>query len=366
MTEIGEPRGASAPDADGGERLRLCLLGPVQAWCGERELELGPPQQRSLLTALALRARRIVSVDELLDALWEEPPARAAAIVRTYVSRLRRVLEPDRVHPTVLVSSGSGYVLRLPADCVDAEVFEDRVAAAGRARALGDTSGALGLLREACGLWHGEPLAGLPGPLAQAHRARLVERRLNAVQAWLETELETGRHAEAIGELTVWVSRYPLLEPMRELLMLALYRGGRQAEALGVYADARRALLEQLGVDPGPRLRELHLGILSGDPKLAAPAAPAVPPPPAEPPAPPAPARPARPPRPSRPPSCPRTSPTTPAGRSSARRCARTWRRTARRCRWWGSRAWAGWASRRWRCTSRTRWAGSTRTGSCT
>ncbi|WP_167346426.1 AfsR/SARP family transcriptional regulator [Kitasatospora phosalacinea] len=297
MTEIGAPLGTSAPEPDGGERLRLCLLGPVQAWCGERELELGPPQQRALLTALALRARRIVSVDELLDALWEEPPARAAAIVRTYVSRLRRVLEPDRVHPAVLVSSGSGYVLRLPADCVDAEVFEDRVAAAGRARARGDAAGALGLLREACGLWHGEPLAGLPGPLAQAHRARLVERRLNAVQAWLEAELETGRHAEVVGELTVWVSQYPLLEPMRELLMLALYRGGRQAEALGVYADARRALLEQLGVDPGPRLRELHLGILSGDPKLAAPAAPPAPPAPVSgaggpapaPPAPPAP-----------------------------------------------------------------------------
>ncbi|PJN29599.1 AfsR/SARP family transcriptional regulator [Kitasatospora sp. CB02891] len=273
MTEIGEPRGTSASEPDGGERLRLGLLGPVQAWCGERELELGPPQQRALLTALALRARRIVSVDELLDALWEEPPARAATVVRTYVSRLRRVLEPDRVHPTVLVSSGSGYVLRLPADCVDAEVFESRVAEAGRARALGDVAGALGLLREACGLWHGEPLAGLPGPFAQAHRARLVERRLNAVQAWLETELEAGRHAEVIGELTIWVSQYPLLEPMRELLMLALYRSGRQAEALGVYADARRTLLEQLGVDPGPRLRELHLGVLSGDPQLAAPAA---------------------------------------------------------------------------------------------
>ncbi|KDN82350.1 AfsR/SARP family transcriptional regulator [Kitasatospora cheerisanensis] len=277
MTEIGEPHGTSAPEPapapDGGERLRLSLLGPVQAWRGERELELGPPQQRALLTALALRARRIVSVDELLDALWEQPPARAAAVVRTYVSRLRRVLEPDRVHPTVLVSSGSGYVLRLPADCTDAEVFEDRVAAAGRARALGDPAGALGLLREACGLWHGEPLAGLPGPFAQAHRARLAERRLNAVQAWLETELEAGRHADVIGELTVWVNQYPLLEPMRELLMLALYRSGRQAEALGVYADARRTLLEQLGVDPGPRLRELHLGVLSGDPKLAAPAA---------------------------------------------------------------------------------------------
>ncbi|MFE9425628.1 BTAD domain-containing putative transcriptional regulator [Kitasatospora sp. NPDC006697] len=252
-------------------RLRLGLLGPVQAWLGETELDLGPPQQRALLAALALRARRIVSVDELLDALWEEPPARAATVVRTYVSRLRRVLEADRVRPAVLVSAGSGYVLRLPAESVDVEVFEERVAAAGRARALGDTAGAAELLKDACELWSGEPLAGLPGPFAQAHRARLVERRLNAVQTWLETELAAGRHAGVIGELTVWVSQYPLLEPMRELLMLALYRGGRQAEALGVYADTRRTLLEQLGVDPGPRLRELHHAILAGDPGLAAP-----------------------------------------------------------------------------------------------
>ncbi|RPE29332.1 AfsR/SARP family transcriptional regulator [Kitasatospora cineracea] len=271
MTDGAGPRDGTSPDPDGPEQLRLCLLGPVQAWCGERELDLGSPQQRALLTALALRARRIVSVDELLDALWEEPPARAATVVRTYVSRLRRVLEPDRAHPAVLVSSGSGYVLRVPAESVDVEVFEARVAAAARARARGDAAAALGLLREACELWHGEPLAGLPGPLAQAHRARLVERRLHAVQAWLEAELAAGRHADVIGELTVWVNQYPLLEPVRELLMLALYRSGRQAEALGVYADARRTLLEQLGVDPGPRLRELQVGILSGDPKLAAP-----------------------------------------------------------------------------------------------
>ncbi|WP_081983088.1 AfsR/SARP family transcriptional regulator [Streptacidiphilus albus] len=270
VTGIGEPHGASTPG--GGRQLRLCLLGPVQAWLGETELDLGPPQQRAMLAALALRARRIVSVDELIDALWEEPPARAVTVVRTYVSRLRRVLETDRAHPTVLVSSGSGYVLRLAAESVDVEVFETWVAAAGRARTLGDTPGAVELLKEACELWNGEPLAGLPGPFAQAHRARLVERRLAAVQTWLATELEAGRHAGVIGELTVWVNQHPLLEPMRELLMLALWRSGRQAEALGVFADGRRALMEQLGVDPGPRLRELHQGILSGDPKLAAPA----------------------------------------------------------------------------------------------
>ncbi|MER5635919.1 BTAD domain-containing putative transcriptional regulator [Kitasatospora sp. NPDC002227] len=263
----------SGPGATGGGGLRLGLLGPVQAWRGEGELALGPPQQRALLTALALRARRIVSVDELLDALWEDPPARAATVVRTYVSRLRRVLEPDRAHPAVLVSSGSGYVLRLPAEALDAEVFEERVTAAGRARAAGDPAAAAGLLREACELWRGEPLAGLPGPFAQVHRARLGERRLTAVQAWLETELACGRHAAVIGELTLWVNQHPLLEPMRELLMLALYRSGRQAEALGVFADARRALMEQLGIDPGPRLRELHQGILLGDPQLAAPPA---------------------------------------------------------------------------------------------
>ncbi|MEV6119001.1 BTAD domain-containing putative transcriptional regulator [Streptomyces sp. NPDC052077] len=284
MSGAGKPRGAAAAeDAEGTEGTedaevpRLCLLGAVQGWRGETELDLGSPQQRALLAALALRARRIVSVDELLDALWEDPPARAATVVRTYVSRLRRVLEPDRARPAVLVSSGSGYVLRLPDPSLDTEVFEELVASAGLARAAGDTATAAGLLREACGLWSGEPLAGLPGPFAQAHRARLTERRLNAVRAWLEAELETGRHAEVIGELTMWVNQHPLLEPMRELLMLALYRSGRQAEALGVFADARRALLEQLGIDPGPRLRELHQGILRNDPGLAAPSAPPAP-----------------------------------------------------------------------------------------
>ncbi|MGE7386060.1 AfsR/SARP family transcriptional regulator [Streptomyces sp. NPDC004126] len=269
MTGIRASHGAPATGGEG--RLRLCLLGPAQAWRGETELDLGSPQQRAMLAALALRARRIVSVDELLDALWEEPPARAATVVRTYVSRLRRVLEPDRPHPTVLVSSGSGYMLRLPAESLDVEVFEELVTAAGRARSTGDTAGAAGLLREACELWGGEPLAGLPGPFAQAHRARLVERRLHAVHGWLEAELAVGRHAGVIGELTMWVNQHPLLEPMRELLMLALYRSGRQAEALGVFADTRRALMEQLGIDPGPQLRELQQGILLGDPKLAAP-----------------------------------------------------------------------------------------------
>ncbi|MBH1934152.1 winged helix-turn-helix domain-containing protein [Streptomyces sp. AV19] len=262
-----------APIAGSAERLRLCVLGPVYARRGETELDLGSPQQRAVLAVLALRAGRAVSIDELLDALWEDPPAQAVAVLRTYASRLRRVLEADRTRPTVLVSAGNGYELRLPAGCLDVEVFEERVTAAERARAGGDAAGAAELLREACELWKGDPLAGLPGPYAQAQRARLGERRLLAVQAWLETELEVGRHAGAIGELTMWVNQHPLLEPLRELLMLALYRSGRQAEALGVFADAHRVFAEELGIGPGPRLRELHQGILRGDPHLAAPSA---------------------------------------------------------------------------------------------
>ncbi|MFC0598394.1 AfsR/SARP family transcriptional regulator [Streptomyces palmae] len=266
-----------ATGADSAGPLRFRVLGPVHAWRGDTELDLGSPQQRAVLAVLALRAGRAVSIDELLGALWEDPPAQAVPVLRTYVSRLRRVLEVDRAHPTVLLSAGNGYVLRLPAGSLDVEVFEERLAAAERARAEGDTAGAAGLLREACGLWTGDPLPGLPGPYAHAQRARLAERRLLAVQSWLEAEVDAGRHAGVIGELTMWVNQHPLLEPLRELLMLALYRGGRQAEALGVFADARRTFVEELGIGPGPRLCALQQGILRGDPGLAAPPAPAGP-----------------------------------------------------------------------------------------
>lgn len=264
--------GGPSPDQeDGMPRLRLSVLGPFRAWYGETELDLGPAQQRAMLAALVLRARRAVSVDELVDSLWgENPPARAVGVLRTYASRLRDVLETDRSHPRVLVSVGSGYLVTLPAGCLDTDLFEDRVADAERARAAGDATGAESLLRQACALGEGTPLSGLPGPFAQMHRTRLTEQRMAAVRARLEVELELGRHTAVVGELAALVGEHPLQESLRELLMLALYRSGRTSAALGVYADARHTLATELGVDPGPGLSDLQRRILQGDPGLSA------------------------------------------------------------------------------------------------
>ncbi|MGP8303631.1 AfsR/SARP family transcriptional regulator [Streptomyces inhibens] len=252
--------------------MRFSVLGPFRAWRGETELDLGPAQQRAMLAALVLQAGRTVSVDELVDSLWgEEPPTRSVGVLRTYASRLRRVLEADRSHPEVLVSARGGYLLRLPSSCLDVDRFQEQVTAAEQARAAGDTSGAETFLRKACAMWEGVPLAGLPGPLARMHRARLTEQRLAAVRVRLEVELELGRHDAIVGELTALVSEHPLQESLRELLMLALYRSGRKSEALGVFADVRQALANELGIDPGPQLRDLQQRILQGDPGLSAP-----------------------------------------------------------------------------------------------
>ncbi|MFC5744034.1 BTAD domain-containing putative transcriptional regulator [Actinomadura rugatobispora] len=253
--------------------LRFAVLGPVRAWRGPAELDLGGPQQRAVLAVLLLNRGRTMPIDGLLDALWGDlPPARAVGTVRTYASRLRRVLENDRANPEILVSTGKGYALRAEPGTLDAEVFEARTAEAGRAQAAGDPVRARELYGQALDLWDGAPLPGLPGPYLQARRTRLAERRLAVLQARLEADLELGRHAEIVGELALLSGEHPLREPLRGLLMLALYRCGRQAEALAAYTSARRTLAGELGIDPGPGLRDLQERILRNDPSLTAPA----------------------------------------------------------------------------------------------
>jgi DNA-binding SARP family transcriptional activator/predicted negative regulator of RcsB-dependent stress response len=252
--------------------LRFAVLGPVRAWRGPAELDLGGPQQRAVLAVLLLNRGRTMPIEGLLDALWGDlPPARAVGTVRTYASRLRRALENDRANPEILVSTGKGYALRAAPGALDAEVFEARAAEAGRARTAGDTVRARELYGRALDLWDGAPLPGLPGPYLRARRTRLAERRLAVLQARLEADLELGRHAEIVGELAVLSAEHPLREPLRGLLMLALYRCGRQAEALDAYTSARRTLAGELGIDPGPGLRDLQERILRNDPSLAAP-----------------------------------------------------------------------------------------------
>ncbi|WP_405447533.1 tetratricopeptide repeat protein [Streptomyces achromogenes] len=250
---------------------RFTLLGPVRAWRGEESLPTGSPFQRALLVALLLREGRTATAAELIDCLWgAEPPASALPGVRTYASRLRKVLGPD-----ILVSRSGGYAVgALPEDAVDVWTAQHLAEEAERARVAGDPDGARNALDRALALWDGEALAGVPGPYAEAQRARLEEWRLQLLESRLDIDLERGRHAEAVSELTALTAAHPLRERLRELLMLALYRSGRQAEALAVYADTRRLLAEELGVDPRPGLSDLQQRILRADPALAEPSAP--------------------------------------------------------------------------------------------
>ncbi|WP_413099996.1 AfsR/SARP family transcriptional regulator [Streptomyces sp. Inha503] len=252
--------------------LRFAVLGPVRAWLGERELDLGSPQQRVVLAVLLLRRGRPVTVAELVDAVWGDEPAPAAvSVLRTYASRLRKVLEPARdagEPPRVVVSAADGYLVRVPEHSVDLGVFEQRVGEAKRLRAAGEVSAAAELLRAALDEWEGTPLAGLPGPLAEAERSRLSEERLTTLEARLDTEVQLGRHSEVIAELTALTGEHPLRERLCRLLMLALYRSGRQAEALAAYRRTRRTLVDELGIEPGAPLQELHNRILEADASL--------------------------------------------------------------------------------------------------
>ncbi|MEW1779259.1 BTAD domain-containing putative transcriptional regulator [Streptomyces sp. NPDC086777] len=268
-------RASSATEA---AALRFSVLGPVRAWRAGEPLSTGSPQQRALLAALLLREGRTATAAELIDALWgPEPPSQALAAVRTYASRLRKILDPG-----VLASESGGYAVRgLGEGALDVAVAQDLAAEAEKAKSAGDLHQAREVLARALAQWDGEPLAGVPGPYAEAQRARLEEWRLQLLESRLDMDLEQGCHAEAVSELTALTAAHPLRERLRELLMLALYRSGRQAEALAVYADTRRLLAEELGVDPRPGLRDLQQRILQADPALAEPSSPAPDPAPA-------------------------------------------------------------------------------------
>ncbi|MER7502102.1 BTAD domain-containing putative transcriptional regulator [Nonomuraea pusilla] len=239
--------------------MRFELLGPVRGWRGDTELDLGSPQQRLTLAALLLAEGRMLSVQQLVDVLWADAAPRTAAnTVRNYVSRLRGVLGQAAVR-----SMRSGYSCTA---ALDVREFAALVSGARNA----PPAEARDLLERALRLWRGEPLSGLPGAWAQAQRSRLVEMRLSAFEARAECDLALGRHQESVAELTSLVSRHPARERLCRLLMLALYRSGRQAEAIGLFADTRRSLAEAFGVDPSPDLARLYQQIITGDPALNA------------------------------------------------------------------------------------------------
>jgi SARP family transcriptional regulator, regulator of embCAB operon len=271
----------------------FALLGPLRARRGDEDLDLGPGKQRAVLAVLLLNANKPVGTPQIVDAVWrDEPPENGANVVQKYVAGLRRVLEPERSPRTpgqVLALTGAGYVLCVDADRLDTEVFARRVREAYASRTDGLLAQASDQLREALRLWRGEALAGLSGPLFDSARERLTESRAGALEAWAELELRLGRHTELVPALVELVAEFPLREELRYLLILALYRSGRQAEALAAFRDARYFLAEEFGVEPGDRLQELHRRILRSDPMLARPdnAQPASHPPPAAPPPPP-------------------------------------------------------------------------------
>jgi DNA-binding SARP family transcriptional activator len=245
----------------------FAVLGPVRAWRDGEEVDPGSPQLRAVLAVLLLRAGSYVSAEELVDALWsDDPPKSAIGTIRTYVHRLRRMLGGEEL----LRSSGSGYVLAPPGDGLDVSRFKRLAEQAGRARAEGDVASAAKHLGDALALWDGTPLAGIAGRFAETQRALLEETRLSAVEDHVEDNLALGKHAAVIPDLAALAGEYPYRERLRELLMLALYRAGRQAEALAVFDEVRQLFGTELGIDPGPNLRDLHLRILNADPDLMA------------------------------------------------------------------------------------------------
>ncbi|HWO68405.1 MAG TPA: BTAD domain-containing putative transcriptional regulator, partial [Umezawaea sp.] len=256
--------------------LVIRLLGPVRAWRNGVEVDLGTARTRAVFTVLAMRANDAVSKDELIDGVWgDAPPATAGASLYTYISALRRALEPERSKRSagvVLTSSGAGYALRLDREALDVHRF-DRHREQAEVLARHDPERAVAELDAALALWEGEALFSVTGRFAESQRSRLHELRLAAVERRAELALLLGRHADVAADLAGLVVEHPLREGLRALLMSALHQGGRQAEALEVFRDARHVLADELGIEPGPALREAHRRVLQGDAPQRPPAA---------------------------------------------------------------------------------------------
>src|SRR5262245_36111828 len=237
------------------------ILGPLEVWHGERQLSVGGSKRRVALALLVVNANEVVGTDRFVDGLWgNEVPGNAIAALHNHISRLRKELGPD-----VLGNEGWGYILRVDPETIDYHRFE-RLAA--DARKLPAQERAL-QLAEALAVWRGPPLAELTFEDGLANDlARLDERRLAVVEQRIDADLEAGRASELVGELEALIEESPFREHLRAQLILALYRSGRQAEALDAYRDARRLLSDELGIEPSARLRELERAILRQDPKL--------------------------------------------------------------------------------------------------
>jgi len=264
------------------ERLEFGVLGPLEVLRSRTRLPLGGRQQRAILALLLCEAGRVVSIGRLADALWgEHPPAGFLTSVQTYIFHLRELLEPDRPHGAaghargaashvVVTEPGGGYRLHVEDGSVDAVLFEDLTAKGSAALEGHDPAQAVALFDRALALWRGDVLAdlaefGFVAPIA----GRLQELRISALELRIDAELVLGHHGKAVAELDRLVAEHPLRERFHAERILALYRSGRQSDALGAYRQLRTLLHEELGIEPSPPLQVLHRAVLAQEPAIA-------------------------------------------------------------------------------------------------
>jgi DNA-binding SARP family transcriptional activator len=248
--------------------MEFRILGPLEVVDGERPLRVAGTKQRAVLALLLLHANEVVSSDRLIDEVWgEEPPGTGANALQARVSQLRKALAPAA--DDILVTRAPGYLLRVDSGELDAERFERLADEGRRALASGDAETGVEALREALSLWRGPALFDfLYEPFAQGEIARLEEARLACLEERIEADLALQRRGELVGELEALIGAHPFRERLRGQLMLALYRSGRQAEALAAYQEGRRVLVEELGIEPSPALQRLQQAILKQEPAL--------------------------------------------------------------------------------------------------
>ncbi|GII25330.1 AfsR/SARP family transcriptional regulator [Planosporangium mesophilum] len=249
--------------------MRFGILGPLRIRVGETDTTLAAGRERTVLAVLLLYPNEVVPVERLADAVWgSAPPSTMRAQVHSCVSRLRRALREKGIEDKVIATDPAGYVVRVDADDLDSLVFARRVAEGREAAAAGRLEEARAQLRAALALWRGPALAGIGSRQVEIGASGLEEQHSTAVEDCVDLELRLGLAQELLGELTDLVERFPVRERLRGQLMIALYRAGRQADALAVYRQGREALAEELGLEPGPHLEELHRRILNRDPDL--------------------------------------------------------------------------------------------------
>ncbi|MDF5757183.1 BTAD domain-containing putative transcriptional regulator [Spongiactinospora sp. TRM90649] len=251
--------------------MEFRVLGPLEVAVGDRRLDLGGIRQRTVLALLLLDPNRIVTIGRLMVAIYgDNPPTTSRSQVQICISALRRMFAKHGVNDLISTHS-QGYAIQAGAEQIDAHRFESLLQRARQSRETGDAEDAARQYREALSLWRGPVLDGIESRLVQSAAGRLTENRIAAQQDCIELELELGRHQDLVGELTELVEEHPLRERLRGQLMLALYRSGRQAEALQVYRTARRTMIDELGLEPNEHLQRLEYAILTSDERLAVP-----------------------------------------------------------------------------------------------